>query len=168
MTKERDKNTNLVYAVEDRPKSVSDWIIYSLQWLITMVYAVVWGYAIVGIEMGFKSAELSTYMSSVILTIGLSTLLQAWLGHKMAMVSGPNVIPSLAIVGAITAGGAEYAQHGFLAQAIAGVVVALLTCFGGGKYIRAVWNPLILGAMVMLVGLSVSKQGLALLTAFGF
>lgn len=168
MTKDSDKNTNLVYAVEDRPKSVSDWIIYSLQWLITMVYAVVWGYAIVGIEMGFKSAELSTYMSSVILTIGLSTLLQAWLGHKMAMVSGPNVIPSLAIVAAITAGGAEYAQQAFLAQAIAGVFVVLLTFFGAVKYIQKIWSPLILGSMVMLVGLSISKQGLTLLTTSGF
>ncbi len=168
MTKDKTKNIELVYDVNDPPRSTRDWIIYSLQWVVTMVYAVVWGYAIVGIEMGFNSAELSGYMSSIVLTIGLSTLLQVWLGHRMAMVSGPNVIPSLAIVAAITAGGKDYAQQAFLAQSIASIVIIALTLFGVVKYIKKIWSPLILGSMVMLVGLSISKQGLALLVAFGF
>ena len=168
MTKDKTKNIELVYDANDPPRSTRDWIIYSLQWVVTMVYAVVWGYAIVGIEMGFNSAELSGYMSSIVLTIGLSTLLQVWLGHRMAMVSGPNVIPSLAIVAAITAGGKDYAQQAFLAQSIASIVIIALTLFGAVKYIKKIWSPLILGSMVMLVGLSISKQGLALLVAFGF
>lgn len=168
MTGDKTENIKLVYNVDDPPRSIGDWIIYSLQWIVTMVYAVVWGYAIVGIEMGFDSAGLSAYMSSIVLTIGLSTLLQAWLGHRLAMVSGPNVIPSLAIVAAITAGGKDYAQQAFLAQAISGVVIIALTLLGAVKYIKKIWSPLILGAMVMLVGLSISKQGLELLVAFGF
>ena len=168
MTKDKTENIDLVYDADDQPRSIRDWIIYSLQWVVTMVYAVVWGYAIVGIEMGFNSAELSGYMSSIVLTIGLSTLLQVWLGHRMAMVSGPNVIPSLAIVAAITAGGKDYAQQAFLAQSIASIVIIALTLFGAVKYIKKIWSPLILGSMVMLVGLSISKQGLALLVAFGF
>jgi hypothetical protein len=70
-----------------------------------MVYAVVWGYAIVGVGLNFQGARMTTYISAVVLTIGLSTLLQSWLGHRMAMVHGPNVIPSLAIVAAFTAAG---------------------------------------------------------------
>jgi len=168
MTKDKTGNFELVYDVNDQPRSTRDWVIYSLQWVVTMVYAVVWGYAIVGLEMGFSSDELSSYMSSIVLTIGLSTLLQVWLGHRMAMVSGPNVIPSLAIVAAITAGGKEYAQQAFLAQAIASIVIIALALFGALKYIKKIWSPLILGSMVMLVGLSISKQGLTLLVAFGF
>src|SRR5690606_17527562 len=98
----------------------------------------------------------------------LSTLLQVWLGHRMAMVSGPNVIPSLAIVAAITAGGVDYAQQAFLAQAIASVIVIALTLLGVVKYIKKVWSPLILRAMVMLVSLSISKQGITLLATSGF
>ncbi|HEY1010931.1 MAG TPA: solute carrier family 23 protein, partial [Daejeonella sp.] len=168
MAKNNTENPALVYNADDQPRSARDWIIYSLQWVVTMVYAVVWGYAIVGIEMGFSSAELSGYMSSIVLTIGLSTLLQAWLGHRMAMVSGPNVIPSLAIVAAITAGGKEYAQQAFFAQSVAGIVVIILILFGAVKLINKVWSPLILGSMVILVGLSISKQGLALLVDLGF
>lgn len=168
VAKNNTENPALVYNADDQPRSARDWIIYSLQWVVTMVYAVVWGYAIVGIEMGFSSAELSGYMSSIVLTIGLSTLLQAWLGHRMAMVSGPNVIPSLAIVAAITAGGKEYAQQAFFAQSVAGIVVIILILFGAVKLINKVWSPLILGSMVILVGLSISKQGLALLVDLGF
>ncbi|MFC7522876.1 uracil-xanthine permease family protein [Parapedobacter sp. GCM10030251] len=156
----------LEYGIDDRPRSGRDWIVYTLQYVVTMIYAVVWGYAIVGIGMGFESAELSGYMSSIVVTIGLSTLIQAWLGHRMAMVSGPNIIPSLAIVAAITAGGKEYAQQAFLAQAIAGIVVIALALLGMVKFIKRIWSPLILG--VMVVGLSISKQGLILLTASGF
>lgn len=167
-TQDDTKNSGLIYDINDRPRSARDWTVYSLQWVVTMIYAVVWGYAIVGIQMGFDAAELSAYMSSIVLTIGLSTLLQVWLGHRMAMISGPNVIPSLAIVAAIVAGGKEYAQQAFLAQAIAAVVIIALALFGAMKYIKKVWSPLILGSMVMLVGLSISKQGLSLLAASGF
>ena len=168
MSDEKTQSVSLVYGVNDSPRSKRDWMIYSLQWVVTMFYAVVWGYAIVGIEMDFNSQELSSYMSSIILTIGLSTLVQVWLGHKMAMVSGPNIIPSLAIVAAITAGGKEYAQQAFLAQSIASVVIIILALSGVLKLIKQIWSPLILGSMILMVGLSISVQGLTLLTEFGF
>lgn len=163
-----EKDTALVYGVNDQPRSARDWTIYSLQWVVTMFYAVVWGYALVGVAMGFQGPELASYMSAIVFTIGLSTLIQAWLGHRMAMVSGPNIIPSLAIMAAITAGGIEYARHAFLAQAIAGVVILGLGLIGVVKYIRKIWSPLILGSMVLIVGLAISLQGLRLLTESGF
>ncbi|HWK99140.1 MAG TPA: solute carrier family 23 protein [Parapedobacter sp.] len=168
MVAQKKETTELVYGINDRPQSGRDWIIYTLQYTVTMIYAVVWGYAIVGMEMGFEAAALSGYMACIVLTIGLSTLLQAWLGHRMAMVSGPNIIPSLAIVAAVTAGGKEYAQQAFLAQAISGIVLVGLVLCGFVTFIKKIWSPLILGSMVMVVGLSISKQGLTLLTASGF
>lgn len=168
MTTTQRKNNNLVYDLNEHPRSGRDWIIYSIQWVVTMIYAVVWGYAIVGLSMGYDSTELSSYMSAIVLTIGLSTLVQVWLGHRMAMVSGPNIIPSLAIVAAITAGGKEYAQHAFLAQSIASLIIILLAVINADKFIKKIWSPLILGSMVLMVGLSISKQGLSLLTEFGF
>lgn len=159
---------SLVYSIDEKPRSTRDLLIYTLQWTVTMFYAVVWGYALVGTEMGFEGQTLVSYMSAVVLTIGISTFLQSWKGHRMAMVSGPNVIPSLAIIAAIAAGGREYAQQAFLAQAIAGIVVLGLGLLGIAKYIRKIWSPLILGSMVLLVGLSIAGQGLKLLTENGF
>lgn len=158
---------DLVYKRNERPHSARDWLLYSVQWLVTMFYAVVWGYAIVGTALGFKGAILTGYISAVVLTIGLATLVQAWLGHRMAMVSGPNVIPSLAIVAALGAGGLDYALHAFTAQAIAGLVLAALVVAGAIRYIRLLWSPLVLGAMIMMVGLSVAGLGISSMAADG-
>ena len=82
----------LVYGRDQQPRSTHDWILYSFQWLVTMVYAVVWGYAIVGVGLNFRGARIATYISAVVLTIGVSTLLQAWLGHRMAMVHSCRLV----------------------------------------------------------------------------
>jgi xanthine/uracil permease len=160
--------TQLVYGRNERPRSTHDWCLYSFQWLVTMVYAVVWGYAIVGVGLNFSGARMTTYISAVVLTIGLSTLLQAWFGHRMAMVHGPNVIPSLAIVAAFTAGGENYALQSFAAQALAGIIIVLLVYLGAVRYIRKVWSPLILGSMIMMIGLTVAEVGLTDMTQAGF
>lgn len=152
--------TELVYRRDEQPRSTHDWLLYGFQWLVTMVYAVVWGYAIVGVGLNFEGARMTTYISSVVLTIGLSTLLQAWIGHRMAMVHGPNVIPSLAIVAAFTAGGEAYALQSFTAQAIAGVIIVALVLLGAVRFIRKVWSPLILGSMIIMIGLTVAQVGL--------
>jgi len=70
MAADKTESGKLVYGIDDRPRSVRDWIVYTLQWVVTMVYAVVWGYAIVGIAMEFDPEALSGYMSSIVLTIG--------------------------------------------------------------------------------------------------
>lgn len=151
---------DLVYKREEKPRSNRDWILYSFQWLVTMFYAVVWGYAIVGVGLEFEGAELNRYMSAIILTIGISTLVQALLGHRMAMVAGPNVIPSLAIVAAFTAGGIDYALHSFMAQAIAGIIIGVIALTGAIKFIRKIWSPIVLGAMIIMIGLAVAGLGL--------
>ena len=58
--------------------------------------------------------------------IGVSTLVQVTLGHKLTMVSGPNIIPSLAIMSAFTVGGREYSLLSLDAYIIAGIIVALI------------------------------------------
>ena len=79
----------------------------------------------------------------------------------MAMVSGPNVIPSLAIVAAFNAGGLDYALQSFTAQAIAGLVIAGLVFAGVIRYVQIFWSPLVLGSMIIMVGLSVAGLGIA-------
>ncbi len=159
--------TELVYRRNEKPRSTRDWLLYSAQWLITMFYAVVWGYAIVGTGLDLRGAQLTEYLSAVVLTIGLGTLLQASFGHRMAMVSGPNVIPSLAIVAAFNARGPDYALQSFTAQALAALVIALLVFAGLIRFIDKVWSPLVLGSMLIMVGLSVAGTGIASMTQDG-
>lgn len=157
----------LFYRRDEPPRSWRDWLLYSGQWLVTMFYAVVWGYAIVGAGLGLSGPGLSHYLSAIVLTIGVSTLLQAAAGHRMAMVSGPNVIPSLAIVAAYGAAGLEYALQAFTAQVIAGLIVLALLKFGLIRHVRRLWSPLVLGSMIMMVGMSVAGLGIASMARHG-
>lgn len=157
-------DSQLVYEPGEQPRSNRDWLLYSGQWVVTMFYAVVWGFALVGVGLGFEGDEFVAYMSAVVLTIGISTFVQAWRGHRFAMVSGPNVIPSLAILAAVSTGGREYALDAFTAQAITGAIVAAAAVFGAFSYIERVWSPLILGSMILMVGLAVAGVGLDLMS----
>jgi xanthine/uracil permease len=131
-----------------------------------MFYPVVWGYAIVGLGLGLSGDELASYMARVVLMIGVSTLAQVVSGHRLAMVSGPNIIPSLAIVAAFVIGGREYALLSFNAYIIAGLFVAIIGWLGWMSYIGKVWTPLVLGSMVMMVGLATSSVGVSLIASY--
>ncbi len=155
----------LVYRPEDKPRSLRDAVIYSAQWVLIMFYPVVWGYAIVGLGLGLQGDELASYMARVVLMIGVATLVQATAGHRLSMVSGPNIIPSLAIVAAFAVGGKEYALLAFNAYIVAGLVVAVLGAMGWISLIGKVWTPLVLGSMVMMVGLATSSVGISLIAS---
>jgi len=157
------ENNNLIYDVNDKPRNVKDLVIYSLQWIMIMFYPVVWGYSIVGLGLELTSEELGFYMVRVVFMIGVTTLVQVSVGHKLSMVSGPNIIPSLAIVAAFAVGGKAYALQSFNAYIIAGIVVAILGFFGVFSKIGKVWTPLVSGAMIMMVGLSTSAVGINLI-----
>jgi len=157
----------LVYGPNDKSRSTKDTIVYTLQWIFIMFYPVIWGYVIVGLGLGMAGAELAGYMTRVVFMIGVCTLIQVLTGHKFAMVSGPNIIPSLAIVAAFAVGGKEYALHSFNAYIIAGVIVAALGGFGVISHIGKVWTPLVSGCMILMVGLATSSVGVANIASFG-
>lgn len=157
----------LIYPPGHRPPP-RELALYTLQWVLITFYGAVWGFALVGIALGLRGDALAGYMGRVVLMIGLATLVQVAFGHRLAMLSGPNVIPSFAILAAVEAGGVAYALQSFTALAIAGIIVGITALLGGIQYLQRVWTPLVLGAMVMMVGLAVARTGLELIVALGF
>ena len=154
---------NLAYGLADMPKSIPDTIVYSVQWMLIMVYPVVWGYVLVGVGLGFTGADFSGYMARVVLMIGVSTLVQAVCGHRFAMATGPNIIPSTAILVAFSLGGRELAYEAMNAYIFAGFFVALLGALGIVSLIGRVWTPTVLGCMTMMVGLYTSTLSMQLI-----
>jgi len=156
----------LLYGLEEKPDNMKETIIYSIQYVFLMMYPVVWGYAIVGAGVGFTSEELAAYMARVVLMIGISTLSQVLAGHRLSMVSGPNIIPSLAIVAAYSIGGKEYALQSFNAYIIAGMIVAVLGAVGIISKISKVWSPLVQGSMLIMIGLTTSFTGMQMIARY--
>lgn len=163
--KNTDNSLKLIYGPDDKPGSVRDNLLYSVQWILIMIYPVVWGYAIVGAGLGLSGNILAEYMGRIVLMIGLSTLIQALYGHRLSMISGPNIIPSLAIIAALGVGGEEYAVQSFNAYIVAGIIVAVLGYMGIFSHIGSIWTPLTQGSMVLMVGLVTSFSGMELLAA---
>jgi xanthine/uracil permease len=155
----------LVYTTDEKPRTTRDGLLYTLQWIFTMFYPAVWGYTIVGVGLGLQGSQMAGYMGRVVLMIGIATIVQAVAGHRFAMVSGPNIIPSLAIVAAFAVGGKEYALLSFNAYIIAGVLIAILGGLGLISLVGKIWTPLVLGAMMMMVGLTTSSVGMSMLAA---
>lgn len=164
---EKQNSFQLVYGPNDKSRSTKDTVIYTMQWIFIMFYPVIWGYIIVGLGLAMSGSELASYMTRVVFMIGVCTLIQVLIGHKFAMVSGPNIIPSLAIVAAYTVGGKEYALQSFNAYIIAGVVVAILGGLGIISHIGKVWTPLVSGSMIMMVGLTTSSVGVSNIASQG-
>src|SRR5699024_8548925 len=99
--------------------------------------------------------------------IGTSTLIQVVMGYRLSLISGPNIIPSLAIVAAFAVGGKEYALQSFNAFAISGVIVTIMGAVGLISTIGKIWSHLVTGAMVMMVGLSTSFIGIEIIASYG-
>ena len=137
---DNENSFKLVYEPNDKSRSTQDTIVYTIQWIFIMFYPVIWGYVIVGLGLEMSGSELASYMTRVVFMIGVCTLIQVLSGHKFAMVSGPNIIPSLAIVAAYTVGGKEYALQSFNAYIIAGIIVAILGGLGTISLIGKVWT----------------------------
>lgn len=129
-----------------------------------MFYPVVWGYSIVGLGLNLTGDELGLYMIRVVFMIGVTTLVQVSFGHRLSMISGPNIIPSLAIVAAFAIGGKSYALASFNAYIIAGLIVAILGFLGVFSKLSKIWTPLVSGSMIMMVGLSTSSVGINLIS----
>ena len=160
----KTKSIDLIYDLNDKPKSKKDLIIYTLQWIMIMFYPVVWGYSIVGLGLNLTGDELGLYMIRVVFMIGVTTLVQVSFGHRLSMISGPNIIPSLAIVAAFAIGGKSYALASFNAYIIAGLIVAILGFLGVFSKLSKIWTPLVSGSMIMMVGLSTSSVGINLIS----
>ncbi len=159
----KETSLMLVYGLNAKPRSRRDVFIYSLQWMMIMIYPVVWGYVIVGVGLGFTGTEFSGYMGRVVLMIGVSTLVQAACGHRFAMATGPNIIPSTAIMVAFGLGGRELAYEAMNAYIFAGIFVAGLGVAGIISLIGRVWTPIVQGCMTMMVGLYTSGLAMSMI-----
>ena len=75
----------LHYQLDDRPRSLRDAVLYSLQWMLIMMYPVVWGYVIVGLGLGFTPQELADYMGRVVLMIGVYRAMKSGPLHSVGL-----------------------------------------------------------------------------------
>jgi xanthine/uracil permease len=139
--------------------------LYSLQWVATATYPFIFGLAAVGLQLNLNHSQLTAFTSATLFTIGLSSLAQSLWGHRLAIISGPSILPALSIAAAANAGTPLPQVWG--AVIVASIVVGILSFFGVVTLFRRVLTPLALGALIMLIGLAIASIGMGLAADLG-
>lgn len=162
-----EHNTNILYEVDDKMDQKRI-LLYGFQWVLFMVYGVVWAYSILGVGANLQGVDLSIFITNVVFTMGVSTLLQASAGHRLGAMSAPGAITSIAVLSVVTLSGREYGFQAYNAFIFAGIIVAILGKTGFMSWMKKIWTPLVLGSIIMVLGLSVMSLAATSLAALGF
>jgi xanthine/uracil permease len=152
------------YGPNDRP-SAQLLLVYGLQWVATATYPFIFGLAAVGLQLKFNHSELTAFTSATLFTIGLASLVQSLWGHRLAIISGPSILPALTIAAAVNSGTPLSQVWGAIVAA--SIAVGLLSLFGVVALLRRVLTPLALGALIMLIGLAIATIGMGLAADLG-
>lgn len=158
---------DLIYQVNDRPRSWFDRIVYSLQWVFIMFYGVVFAYSTLASGLNLSPIELSDFLARVMIGIGVSTLAQSLFGHKLAMMSGPNIITNIALLTSFTIDGIAGFSIVLFSFVLSGILLVIIIRVGLLNRILSVWTDLVSGSMVLMVGLVISISGMQSLLASG-
>ncbi len=160
------QQSGMIYDV-DQKMQAKKLILYGVQWALFMVYGIIWAYSIIGVGTNMQTEDLTIFITNVVFTMGVSTLIQASAGHRLGAMSAPSAVTLLAVLSVVSLAGREYGFQAYNAFIIAGIIVAVLGYVGIIGYIRKVWTPLVLGSMIMSLGLSVMALAASSLAAQG-
>lgn len=138
---------DLKYGIDDRPK-FGQLLVYSLQWFVLAVAVIVTS---LFIAQG-SAAEKVFYAQKVFAFMGVTTILQIFVGHRMPIFSGPA---SVLLVGIITAlasqGDAINTNKIYTSLIIGGAAVTLLAVGRLLEHLQKIFTPRIVVVIMMLI-----------------
>ena len=141
--------SNLIYNIQDKPKTLKEWVLYPIQ----QVFAVLTATLLISTICG-------TPLDAGLAAAGLGTLVYLILtGFKSPMfVSNAGGTVS-AVMGAIALSGGNY-----LSVIIGGAIVALLYCavaiaikHAGVDWLNRLLPPVVVGSIIMVIGINLAK-----------
>jgi len=158
------RKRKMIYASDERPPGLR-LMIYGLQGVAMATYPIVWGLALIGLSVDLTETQLAHFATATIFTIGLASLAQAAAGHRMGLLSGPNIVPAFAMITAVQAGYPLPEIFGGLA--IGSALAVLLGLSGLASVLRQAFTPLAMGAIVMMIGLGTASVGASFMAQLG-
>ncbi len=137
---------NLVIGIQEKPKSVTKWIVLSLQHVFAMFGATVLVPLLTGLDVGVA-----------LVASGIGTLIYiACTKGKVPVYLGS----SFAYIGAISTAGAvngfSSAYVGLMVVGIIYVIVATVIRFTGNGWIKKILPPVVIGPVIIIIGLSLA------------
>lgn len=153
----------LVLKVDDKPKSIGEWLLLSVQHIFASFSGIVTVPIIFGSALGFSTLQMSELIADMLFVSGLVTILQSRgfgiLGSRLPQIMGSNftfIGPGLAIGTAVTAaGGSPMAAYGAILGASMGGSFVQIALGGFVTKIKRVFPPVVQGIVVSLIGLTI-------------
>ena len=142
-------STNLIYGINDKPKTLKEWILYPIQQVFAVLTATLLISTICGtpLDAGMAAAGIGTLVY-LILTGFRSPMFVSNAGGTVS-----------AVMGAIALSGGNY-----LAVMIGGLIVALLYTivaiaikFSGVDWLNRLLPPVVVGSIIMVIGINLAK-----------
>ena len=142
---------NLIYKVNEKPNSLKEWFLYTLQMLLAVFVATVLIANICG-----------TPISSCLLGAGIATIIYELItGFKSPMFISSCGATCSAVIGALAMPGAS--PQNYLMVAIGGLFIAIIYCLFGAaaskfgiEKINKLFPPYIVGSITILIGLNLA------------
>ncbi len=151
----------LQYGLEDHLHPVKT-MLYGLQWTAVILSSSVFKVLILAEAMGLSIGETQAMMQRTFVFIGLASLVQTYLGHRIAVfetVAAFWLSTCLIITteGLATGEGISVIMGKIQALYIAsGILILLLTALGLTDRLKRLFSPLVMGVALMLVSIQVS------------
>ena len=143
-----NSNSNLIYGIKDKPRTVREWVGYSLQVMLSCITATLLICLIAG-----------TNLSAGMVAAGISTIFFLFITKFSApiIISNSGATVS-AVIGAIMLSGAV--EKNFLGVVIGGFVIAAIYCLAAGfikkfgvEWITKLITPVMSGAIILIISI---------------
>ncbi len=159
MSKEQ---ATMIYSLDDSPPAKTSFFL-GLQHVFTTFGINVTVPFLIGPMIGMSQDQMAVLIGAVLLTAGVTTLLQATLGSRLPVFQGSSfafIGPYIAIFGVVGGMGAEATMQHIAGAIILGSLFEIAVGFSGilGKLQKYV-SPVVIGPVIMLIGLSMFKVG---------
>lgn len=142
-------NTNLIYGINDKPRTIKEWVLYPLQQIFSILTATL-----------LISTVCGAPLSSGVCAAGIGTLVYLILtGFKSPLfVSNAGATCSAVITSLALSGGNPVAvMIGGLTTALIYFIVGLIIKFKGTKWINTVFSDYMIGSIILVIGINLSK-----------
>ena len=147
---------NLRYNTDDKP-SLGAILLYGLQWLMICLPVVLTSTFIA------PAGEVVFFTQKLFVVCGITIIVQVLWGHRLPLVAGPAAVLLMGVIAAASQG--HTASTIYPSMIIGGALVTLLAAVGAMKYVKRIFTPRIVAAIVILISFTMAKPIVGLIFA---
>ena len=144
------------FKIDDKP----GWgalLLYGLQWLMICLPVVLTSTFIA------PAGEVVFFTQKLFVICGAAIIIQVLWGHRLPLVAGPAAVLLMGVIAAASQG--HGASTIYPSMIIGGALVTLLAAIGAMKYIKHIFTPRIVAAIVILISFTMAKPIVGLIFA---